>query len=105
MNSFQSQGSPSSIAGESSPYQTYRAEMSVSGKYQQIRSFIKEVESSSRFVFITEVTASANRNTRADNPDISATLVMEAFYQTGAAGLSSETGAVNTPVDQGGVAP
>jgi Tfp pilus assembly protein PilO len=105
MTSFQAQGGALSSGQGSISYQTYRAEITISGKYQQIRSFIKEVESSSRFLFITEVSASGNRNAQGDNPDISATILMEAFFQSGNPGLSSEAGAANTSADQGGGAP
>lgn len=63
-------------------YRTYQTKATIAGQHQQIMNFLRDLESSSRFVHITEMVASSEGNVSLDNPDISATLTIQAYYQT-----------------------
>lgn len=76
-------GFGSQSAGEASGiYRTYQAKATIAGKHQQIMNFLRDLESSSRFVHITEMVTSSSSNVGLDNPDISATLTIQAYYQS-----------------------
>ncbi len=104
MSSFQSQTSPGGGATQQESagvYSTYQAEITISGQNQQLENFLQDIESSSRFIFITELIASTQNNTNLENPNVNATMVLEAYYQTDTSASGSTFGSNGSQTNQG----
>lgn len=82
----------------SGSHRIYKAEVTISGTHGQLTEFLDDLESSSRFVFVTEILASTGSNIRVSNPDISTTMSIEAYYQpeTKSASGNTESGSMQT---------
>lgn len=104
MSSFQPQTSAGGATQQESAgaYRTYQAEITVSGRNQQLENFLQDLESSSRFIFVTELIASTQNSTNLENPNVNATMVLEAYYQTDTSTSRNTPGSNESQTNQGG---